>query len=281
MKMALAPILMPRLDLSWRLVNQTKWGSINPSIQYAYRLSNDQHTNSYPLTLTLRNKHKTKLNMCWSWISKLSHEYRGNYSPLTPQVDTHQLRVNYKGLDIRHRNKISNWVWLTVIQWGGLPQTCHFKIWIWRTLQWDGKTPRYHWKFYNGYISSIKVTLLLIINGQSSTITCISPRWCRQIKTWRISSVGAMHFIKHGNFTTGIKKTLAKMVFQNSTICPSPELDLRCVYQSRWKVLSFPYDFKDYIKGLKITYKYITHFRPWTKMILSKKVTCWRPKCLD
>jgi hypothetical protein len=77
------------------------------------------------------------------------------------------------------------------------------------------KTPRYHWKFYNGYLTDLINQSYLAFDYQWTKQHTTKLRVFRhddvgksKLGEYDNTSIGAMHFIKHGNFTTelAIKK---------------------------------------------------------------------------
>ncbi|MDC5486088.1 OprD family outer membrane porin, partial [Acinetobacter baumannii] len=142
---------------------------LNPSIQYAYRLSSDQHTNDMVIPFDPNTKKQAQDQVKYGLGAGVEYQnFRMNVgeiipdSPLTPQVDTHQLRVNYKGLELKYKTPQQNFELGLINRYSPKNEEDYHKLAISKHesdglyfFQWDGKTPRYHWKFYNGYLTDL------------------------------------------------------------------------------------------------------------------------------
>lgn len=110
-------------SLSQGLIYRGDWSTklndvqlhLNPSIQYAYRLSSDQHTNDMVIPFDPNTQKQAQDQVKYGLGAGVEYQnFRMNVgeitpdSPLTPQVDTHQLRVNYKGLELKYKTPQQN-----------------------------------------------------------------------------------------------------------------------------------------------------------------------------
>ncbi|MEN8274440.1 OprD family outer membrane porin [Acinetobacter seifertii] len=280
-------------SLSQGLIYRGDWSTklnevqlhFNPSIQYAYRLSNDQHTNDMVIPFDPNTKKQAQDQVKYGLGAGVEYQnFRMNIgeitpdSPLTPQVDTHQLRVNYKGLELKYKTPQQNFELGLINRYSPKNEEDYHKLAISKHesdglyfFQWDGKTPRYHWKFYNGYLTDLINQSYFAFDYQWTKQHTTKLRVFRhndvgksKLGEYDNTSVGAMHFIKHGNFTTGIgyQENFGKDGIPKLDNMPIPHMvnwTLGAFTKADEKSYHFvaSYDFKDYIKGLKVTYKYI------------------------
>lgn len=256
-----------------------------PSLQYAYRLSSDQHSNDFTLPFDADTKqqaqHYSKYGLGMGVEYKDFHINIGEIipnTPLTPQVDTHQLRVNYKGAEFKYHQQQQNFTLGFINQYSPRNEEDYRKLAISQQesdglyfFEWNGKKPQYSWKFYNGYLTDIINQSYLAFDYQWSDQHNTKFRMFQhtdigdaKLGQYNNTSLGAMHFIQHGNFTTGIgyQENFGKNGIPKLDGLPIPHMmnwTLGAFTKANEKSYHFvsSYDFKDYIKGLKITYKYI------------------------
>ena len=256
-----------------------------PSLQYAYRLSSDQHSNDLVIPFDTSSKQQAQNQTKYGLGAGIEYQnFRLNAgeiypdSPLTPQVDTHQLRVNYKGAEFKYKGQDQDVEFGLINRYSPRNEEDYRKLAISKQesdglyfAQWSGKTTQYSWKFYNGYLTDILNQSYLAIDYHWNPEQTTKVRAFRHDDVGKVkigdydnTSVGAMHFIKYHNFTTGFGYQ------QNFGQAGIPKLDgMPIPHMVNWTLGAFTkaheksyhfvasYDFKDYIRGLKITYKYI------------------------
>ena len=256
-----------------------------PSLQYAYRLSSDQHSNDQVIPFNQATQSQAKDYSKYGLGTGISYKnIRLNIgeiipdSPLTPQVDTHQLRVNYKGAEFKYKMPNQEIELGMINRYSPRNEEDYRKLAISKQesdglyfAQWTGKAPKYTWKIYNGYLTDLINQSYGAFDyqwtpQQTTKLRAFHHQDIGQAKLgeYNNTSLGAMHFIKHSNFTAGLGYQ------ENFGSDGIPKLDgMPIPHMVNWTLGAFTkadeksyhfmasYDFKDYIRGLKLTYKYI------------------------
>lgn len=256
-----------------------------PSLQYAYRLSSDQHTSDLVLPFDPVNKSQAQDYTKYGLGAGIEYQNtRFNFGeltpddPLTPQVDTHQLRVNYQGAELKYKYQNQNFDIGLINRYSPRNEEDYRKLAISKQesdglyfLRWDGKTSKYSWKFYDGYLQYIinQSYFALDYNWTSQQTTKLrlfrhDDVGSAKIGEYDNTSLGVMHFMKHGNLQAGIgyQENYGKDGIPKLDGMPIPHMvnwTLGAFTKADEKSYHFvaSYNLQDYIKGLKITYKYI------------------------